>query len=244
MTAPVEAAFTGTFAVGDAAISVDSVLCSPEFASLHLQVHAGFGYVGHIPPRIYLWLRGRSEWFFLKIGKASELPVFANEFTFSRLVRQDESLLVTPCLELVRGAGWVGLLVAGLSPEQLSRRRCLAPLEVLRSALFALPRRGGPFGGVVHCDLGSNNVYWLDNRVWVCDWEMASASAPHFCDAICLATAVAAGRGDGHVLRTILHEECGILVQENELHSALRFLATRGNRAAGRAIVRLASAAS
>ena len=241
MTRPIETRFNGTLGLGDFPISIDSILSTAEFHSLGLEVKAAFANVQHTPPRIYVWLQGTSGWYFLKIGGTSDLPVFQNEVTFSKLVPQHRGRLLTHCVALVRGAEWTGLLSIGLSPEQLARRRRLSALEVLRSPLFCVPQRAGPFDGIVHCDLGSNNVYHLDGHIWIADWEMAGASAPDFCDAICLATVAAADRVDEHRLRAILKRVCGLSVGAAQLRSALRFLTRRGNLVAGRASVRLDS---
>ena len=186
------------------------------------------------PPRVYIWLTSTGVDYFVKIGTDEDLVAFRNEID---VLASQVSLLdirVMRPLKLLVHNDLVMLVSEGMNKDLHASKRRLLPGEVLShfSMQAGLPQ--GFFGGPVHCDLSSNNVFIVGNQVLIVDWEFAASSGPDFCDLIELGAAVVISDlqapPDMERLKDVLLGPTGFSLPNTTIMKCLVFLAERGNR--------------
>lgn len=185
------------------------------------------------PPRIYVWLESEGNPLFLKIGNATERSVFGNEVEALSGLHPDNDLLVMRPMALRVSDGLALLLSQGMSRTMHTLKQRLSPDQVLTNFARQGLEPTGFFGGPVHGDLASHNVFDLGDRLLIVDWEFAAPNGPDYCDLIelCAALVVAdpARHPDFDALKTQLHRSAGLGLNDSTLSNALEFLAQRGN---------------
>lgn len=185
------------------------------------------------PPRIYVWLESEGNPLFLKIGNATERPVFENEVKALTGLNPDNDLLVMRPMALRFSDALVLLLSQGMSPTMHRQKRRLSPDEVLAYFGRLGLQANGFFGGPVHGDLASHNVFDLGNKLLIVDWEFGAPSGPDYCDLIEIGAALVVADPnecvDLDALKTHLHKSAEVQLDDSTLRDALAFLAERGN---------------
>lgn len=185
------------------------------------------------PPRIYVWLESEGNPLFLKIGNATERPVFENEVKALTGVPPFNDLLVMRPIVLRTLDGLVLLLSQGMSSTMHRQKQRMSPVEVLAYFVRQGLQASGFFGGPVHGDLSSHNVFDLGNRLLIVDWEFGAPSGPDYCDLIEIGAALVVADAnecvDLNALKTHLHKSAGVQLDDSTLCDALAFLAERGN---------------
>lgn len=241
---PLETTFDGILSIAGRAVVVDLVLDRLGINPDKCVVDAVFVNARRHPPRVYAWLHDTKHCYFLKIGLPTDADAFENERLVSAAVQSQPGLLLPRALNLVSTDRWVALLSQGLSAHQLRSKRKLNASELIQSEWFSNCPSRGPFGGIVHCDLASNNVYAVGNSIWVTDWELSALEGPDFCDLVCLA--VADLGTVQHSLTSIqerILRHAGIAIEIEKIGEALTFLDVRGNVGARRVRNSLGAAA-
>lgn len=185
------------------------------------------------PPRIYVWLESEGNPLFLKIGNEMEQPAFENEVEALTGLHLDNNLLVMRPMALRFSDALVLLLSQGMSPTMHRQKQRLSPDEVLAYFARLGLQANGFFGGPVHGDLASHNVFDLGNRLLIVDWEFGAPSGPDYCDLIEIGAALVVADpnecADLSSLKTRLHKRAGVQLDDSILRAALAFLAERGN---------------
>jgi hypothetical protein len=204
------------------------------------RVAAVFANSRRMPPRIYVWLSSDDQEYFLKIGTERDYPAFQNEFDLVRQLDLQEEITVMLPLDLRRFERVVLLLSEGLPRDVLSRKKRIGPQEIIARLTAGGVHAEGFFGGPVHGDLSSNNVFVVGHRLVIVDWEFAAPRGPDYCDLVELAAArIAAGPKSECSISAI----GGLLCRETGCHLAgrivakcLAFLTSRGNKNAERVL--------
>lgn len=238
LTRPFQRSFDGHIRLGATNIFLKSILDQLRPSRYELKPKAIFSNARRDPPRVYVWLESRGVWFFLKIGRSIDRQNFENEFATCEKIPSKCDLIVSRPIDLKADKEWVGLLTTGLSPTQLSSRRNVDANKLIVAPLFLANARTGPFEGIVHCDLNSNNIFELDGAYWVTDWEFAAMKGPDYCDLVGLvATSPANSNMSLDILKVIMERKCGIEISLSQIKEALNFLAYRGNKGAKRILL-------
>lgn len=185
------------------------------------------------PQRIYVWLESEGNPMFLKIGKAAERPVFENEADALTGLHTNDDIIVMRPRALRLSKTQVLLLSNGLSQSMHQQKQRLSPDKVLSYFVRQGLQASGFFGGPIHGDLASNNVFQVGNRLLIVDWEFAVPDGPDYCDLIELCAAlVIANRTQPPSLADLqaqVRRSTDLELDDSTLNKALEFLAQRGN---------------
>ena len=186
------------------------------------------------PPRIYLWVGSKNQQYFLKIGLESDHSAFKNEFETAAGTDMPRRVETMRPLALRHQDGLVLLLSEGLDLEAQRMKKKLSPENVISLLIVDGIKKEGFFGGLVHADLASNNVFLINKQLLVVDWEFAVCSGPNYCDLIGLGAAcvVANARIENTMeeVGNILSQKTGFRPSHTDISNALSFLASRGNK--------------
>lgn len=193
------------------------------------------------PPRIYIWFSSGGHEFFVKVGTDRDGAAFQNEFEVSKDVTLPNGSRTLRHLALSKYDGLHILVSEGLEQSAHSRKKRLLAEDMLVFFSQQGLRSEGFFGGAVHGDLASNNVFLLDDEILVVDWEFGARSGPDYCDLIELAAAhviadPTAERSFGSI-RDVLQRTTGFDPPERALLESLMFLSSRGNSNAQQMLV-------
>jgi len=224
--------FDGKVLFNSETVDLEHVLAQVTQVIPSLDISAVFLNGGREPPRIYVWLSAENDNYFLKIGTVDDNKLFENEIGLFESHLPDGVRLVRP-LKVLRFGNLSMLFCEGLNLQMHECKRRLLPRDII--AHFKdrgfLPQ--GFFGGPVHCDLASNNVFAINSDVYILDWECSSPKGPSYCDLVELTTAILfqenikpVGIGDLQALMTQLTD---LQLPENTFWDALHFLAERNN---------------
>ena len=203
---------------------VNRVIPSPDISAVFVNG-------GREPPRIYVWLEAGSDDYFLKIGTNNDYELFENEVALFKNHPPDGVHLIRP-LSVVR-FGELSMLVS----EALVCRCVNVSVGSYREILLLTSRwevfLQRVFGGPVHGDLAGNNVFAIDDDVYVLDWEFSSPEGPSYCDLVELITAILFHENVKPVgirdLQALVTQLTDLQLPDNVLWDALNFLATRNN---------------
>ena len=170
---------------------------------------------------------------FLKIGTAAEFSVFENEASALTKLHTDHDLIVMRPLALRVSDSLVMLLSQGMSLNMHQFKQRLSPDEVLSYFVQVGLQANGFFGGLVHGDLSSQNVFDVGGKLLVVDWEFATPHGPDYCDVIELCSALVVADcvdpAGFATLKAQVSRNTGLELDESTLRNAVEFLAKRGN---------------
>lgn len=193
------------------------------------------------PPRIYIWLRSRDGARFVKLGTYRDQEKFHNEAKILKCVKLPQGIRTLSPL-LVAEFNTLQLLVSeGLEQkEHVIKTRMLTEDILINFSSSELLAKGF-FGGPIHGDLASNNVFRLKNEILIVDWEHGSVSGPDYCDLIELGSARALGSASSQNgvedVRKHLELLIGFSPTHAEVIEGLRFLESCGSNNASKIIV-------
>jgi hypothetical protein len=196
-------------------------------------ISAAFVNSGRNPPRAYVWLQSGDIAMFLKIGRAIEYPFFENEVKVFEKMNSVEGLQVMKPITLCNYDGLVLLLSKGISLDMQRFKHRVTPEQMLSQFLKHGADASGFFGGPVHGDLSSQNVFKLRDQLLIVDWEFATPYGPDYCDLIELGAAIVVASPNQSPnlanLQAQLHRSVGVELNYSTLFNALVFIAERGN---------------
>lgn len=225
--------FDGTLPFNGEVYDLDDLLASLSDIAPDPAVSAVFVNSKRNPPRVYVWLRSGDKTLFLKIGRETELSFFENEVEALAQLHPIEDMQVMRPLALRKHDGLTLLLSQGMSLSMQRNKRRLNPEQVLAHFARQKLEASGFFGGLVHGDLASHNVFKLGDRLLIVDWEFAATSGPDYCDLIELGAALVVSnttqRPDLDTLNAQLRRSAGARLDDSTLLDSLVFLAERGN---------------
>lgn len=216
---------SGTVDLEQVLTLVNRVIPSPNISAVFVNG-------GREPPRIYVWLEANSDDYFLKIGTSNDYELFENEVTLFKNHPPDGVHLMRP-LSVLRFGELSMLVSEGFSLQMRERKRRLLPRDIIaRFKVGGFPPEGF-FGGPVHGDLAGNNIFAIDDDVYVLDWEFSSPEGPSYCDLVELITAILFHENVKPVgirdLQALVTQLTDLQLPDNVLWEALNFLATRKN---------------
>lgn len=135
-------------------------------------------------PRIYIWGLQDKKPFFIKIGFPEDYSFFQNEYYASKHEIGIELFRVLKAKSVIKKRNYSAILLEGLTSKDVSQMQKLSGKEFLRYCLeFNLDLKD-IFNGRMHGDLSNNNIYKLENKILILDWEFSRKRFPDFCDVI------------------------------------------------------------
>lgn len=195
------------------------------------------------PPRVYIWLKSDGVDYFIKIGLISDYPAFANEFKVLKRKKSIKNVRIMSPLKLYQYGSLAILLFEGLTVKEHSEKQRVAPKQVLAHFSQGGVRHKGFFGGVVHGDLSSNNVFVLGDELLVLDWESSVESGPAYCDLIELGSALTLSdpvlEQNFERLRDILNTHAGFCPDTSIVKESLEYLSQKGNKNASQLLSKI-----
>ncbi len=232
--------FDGRLNLSGQEFLLDDVLEHLDVAANPALPMAIFANVQRDPPRIYVWLQSGIKNFFLKIGTEQDYPAFRNEVEVSANLKVHSDIVVMRPIANQRKNGLSMLVFEGIESEILARKKRMSPHEIIWFLRGRRALRKGVFGGAVHCDLASNNLFKVGDKLLIVDWEFSALSGPDYCDLVGLIVAILADEpgtmASVETTRYLLAREAGCQLSENAVSCCLRFLAARGNRQAAQVL--------
>lgn len=186
------------------------------------------------PPRIYIWGRYDSgKYFFLKVGNASDNQSFKNELAVTSHLSARSNILFFRVSEVVETKRFIAAVSEGFPPQKMDQLARLDQRSVFNWLTECNTPGEGPFGGCIHGDLASNNVFSDGEKVWILDWEFGAVKGPEYGDLIAVASEIVIRnetRNDWFIsIQELIAEKIHIRLSLDDIAETLKFVARHGN---------------
>lgn len=226
--------FNGKLIFGNQSVDLQIILDQLKGDITNPQTSAIFVNSRRDTPRIYLWLMSEGVEYFIKIGLGADYEAFNNELKVMENKHELGDIQILSGRKLFRHDNLSILLSKGLSEREHQQKKRMLPHEILRYFSNRGLSSEGFFGGRVHCDLSSNNVFSVGNRLIVLDWESSVELGPRYCDLIELGSAMLVSdpvkRKTLRCFKSLLNNQIGFCPSESSIRDSLEFLSNQGNK--------------
>jgi hypothetical protein len=134
--------------------------------------------------RVYVWGDHGSKPFFIKIGQPDDYDLFENEHNACGYECKSDHFRILQARSIIKKNKYSAILLEGLSFYEIDKMKRISGLEFLKYCVNLNLDLKNIFKNRAHGDLSSNNIYRVEGKVIIMDWEFSAKNPPDYCDVI------------------------------------------------------------